>query len=107
MKRNASIEFYRVMLMFGICFLHAVGFGGHGEPWVCNVFASCVVGFVFISGWFGVRFSWGKIAKLYGVGMYAAVVFGILVHVTGMAADGGAAVAMAYNKEASCISVGV
>lgn len=65
---------------------------------MCNVFASCVVGFVFISGWFGVRFSWGKVAKLYGVGMYAAIVFGILMHVTGMAANGGAAVVMAYNK---------
>jgi len=48
-----------VMLMFGICLLHAVGFGGHGQAWVINILSSCVVGFVFISGWFGVRFSWG------------------------------------------------
>ena len=98
MKRNSSIELYRVLLMFGICLLHAVGFGGHGVSWACNILTTCVVGFVFISGWFGVRFSWWKVLKLYGIGAYAAMVFGSLLLITGGASDVGTALAKGYDK---------
>lgn len=77
-QREANIEVYRVALMFGICLLHTIGYGGNTTPWMQNVLLSCVVGFVFISGWFGVKFSWWKLVKLYGIGLYCAMVFGIL-----------------------------
>lgn len=83
MKRNPSIELYRVGLMFGICLLHTLGFGAFRCVWASNILASCVVGFVFISGWFGVKFSWMKLAKLYGIGLYAALVLGFLSWMTG------------------------
>lgn len=76
--RNPSIELYRVGLMFGICLLHSITFGPYKCVWASNILESCVVGFVFISGWFGVKFSWRKLAKLYGIGLYAALVFGLL-----------------------------
>lgn len=66
------------MLMFGICLLHAVGFGGYGKTWMVNVLTPCVVGFVFISGWYGIRFRWRKLVKLYGIGVYCAMVSGVL-----------------------------
>jgi len=64
-ERNPAIELYRVMLMFGICVLHSITQCGHNIPWIANILLSCVVGFVFITGWFGVKFSWWKIIKLY------------------------------------------
>ena len=83
MKRNPSIELYRVGLMLGICLLHSISFGLFKCAWVSNILASCVVGFVFISGWFGVKFSWYKLLKLYGIGQYAALVFGLLSWLVG------------------------
>ena len=63
--REASIELLRVLLMFGICFLHSVSAGPLNRAWVANVFMPCVGGFAFISGWFGIRFSARKIMLLY------------------------------------------
>ena len=60
--------------MFGICLLHSVMQGGHPCRWLGNLLLPCVCGFVFVSGWFGIRFSMKKILKLYGVGLYAACV---------------------------------
>jgi len=97
MNRNPAIELYRVALMFGICLLHAITMGDHNVPWAANVLSSCVVGFVFISGWFGVRFDWYKLSKLYGVGLYAAFVFFVgLVIVSNETL--GAAAFKAYSK---------
>jgi len=86
------------MLMFGICLLHAVGFGGHGQAWVVNILSSCVVGFVFISGWFGVRFSWWKVVKLYGIGVYAAAVLAVGLWATGTEPGAAAACGKAFNQ---------
>ena len=75
--RDGAVELYRVALMYGICLLHTVNFGGYQKWWLANVLYTCVVGFVFISGWFGIRFSWMKLAKLYGIGCYCAVISNI------------------------------
>ena len=77
-KRNVNVEVFRVALTFGICLLHTIVFGGYAAPWMQNILSSCVVGFVFISGWFGVKFSWRKLVKLYGIGLYCSFVFAIL-----------------------------
>lgn len=77
-QRDIAIELYRVMLMFGICLLHAIGQSAEPRAWMQNILASCVVGFVFISGWFGIKFTWMKLAKLYGIGLYCALVYGLM-----------------------------
>lgn len=79
MKRNIGIETYRVALMFGICLLHSITQGCYkaGHVFFANVLLSCVVGFVFISGWFGIRFRWLKLLKLYGIGVYCALAYGV------------------------------
>ena len=64
MKRDARIEFFRCMLMFGICLLHTVGNSGHNDYWLSSMLAFCVDGFVLISGYFGIKFSWKKILSL-------------------------------------------
>lgn len=74
MKRNPAIELYRVVLMYGICLFHAVVSCGHNISWVNNLLCPCVVGFVFVSGWFGVRFSWTKIVRLVGLAVLWATV---------------------------------
>ena len=75
-KRNQSIDAYRCLLMFGICALHAVTQGGHNAPWMANCLTWCVTGFAFLSGWFGIRFKYWKVVKLYAVSFYcAAIVF--------------------------------
>lgn len=65
-KRNPAIELLRIVLMFGICWLHCSSQGGAFRETKCLYYLlrPCVVGFVFISGYFGMRFSWRKIAKL-------------------------------------------
>lgn len=72
-KRDCAADIYRCWLMFGICFLHSVIFGGHVRPWLANIFEPCVDGFVFISGYYGIRFAWSKMLKLYGVSLFCAV----------------------------------
>lgn len=66
-RRNVSIELYRIFLMFGICWLHCCQQGGMFEKTrvIYYLMRPTVVGFVFISGWFGVNCSVIKIAKLF------------------------------------------
>jgi len=72
MRRDPAIEFFRILIMFGIVLLHVcqqrVG------AWPNNVLVSCVPGFVLISGYFGIRFSWRKLAKLYLMAVYASLI---------------------------------
>ena len=79
-KRNAGIELYRVILTFGIVLLHAMTTCGHVPTGVCArgsyFLYSCVVGFVFISGWFGIKSNVMRILKVWGVAVYAAAVMG-------------------------------
>ena len=73
-KRDTSIELYRVMLMFGICLLH--GFSQGAFVYVCptRVLSLCLTAFVFISGWYGIKFSWRKVISLIGIGWYCRYV---------------------------------
>lgn len=74
MKRNPSIELLRSLLMLGICMIHVVGMGQYSQRWLANLLKICVPGFVFISGYFGIQFSWRKVLNLYGIGLWAAVI---------------------------------
>lgn len=70
-KRSASVELFRCLLMYGICLFHSLGQGPYNIPMLSNLLKCCVIGFVLISGFYGVRFSWYKLAKLYGVAFLA------------------------------------
>ncbi len=74
-KRNANCDAYRIFLMLGICMLHSVTQAGHNQAWVANMFEWCVPAFAFISGWYGIRFSWGKVFRLFATSIYCAVIF--------------------------------
>lgn len=75
MKRESFIDTYRAVLMFGICLLHSITQCGHNTAWAANMLAWCVPGFMFISGWFGIRFSIGKVLKLYGISFYCSIMY--------------------------------
>ena len=72
--REAAPEVYRVALMFGICLLHSITMCGHVTVWAANILASCVNGFVFISGWYGVRFRPSKVIRLYALSIACGAV---------------------------------
>lgn len=73
-ERNASIELYRVLLMLGICVLHCITLGTKRAHPLAGVLMCCVPGFVFISGWFGIRFSPSKVIRLFALGLWCACV---------------------------------
>ena len=73
-NRNASIELLRILLMFGICLLHVCGQGKYESVFPKNVLCCTVVGFIFISGYFGVRFSLSKLVSLYVLAMFYCLV---------------------------------
>lgn len=72
--RDAGVDVFRALLMLSICVLHSV----QQSPVPCgklsNVLLCAVDGFVMISGWFGIRFSWRKLLLLYVQAAYASVV---------------------------------
>lgn len=80
--RNIGVEAYRILLTFGICYLHAMTTCGYSATGVGGrisyLLYSCVVGFVFITGWFGISFSIIKLLKLWGVALYAVVVVAVI-----------------------------
>ena len=81
-QRSGNIELYRCLLMFGICFLHVLGYSGYNLLNVCGCLAWCVNAFAFITGWYGTSFKILKVAKLYGVALIAfpvGMLFGHLV----------------------------
>ena len=77
MKRNYNIEAYRIFLVWLICVLHSIhvlSLVGMGCPCLSNLLEWSVPGFVIISGWYGIRFSFQKVLKLYGVCFYCSAV---------------------------------
>lgn len=69
--RNSAVEVLRVLLMFGICLCHSVGAGGYMYAPIRNVCMMCTVGFIFITGWFGIRFTLARVGKLLGIAIFA------------------------------------
>ena len=64
MRREYSVDLYRILLMYGICLLHTITQGGHQLRGLDNALLSCVDGFVFISGYFSMTVEWRKIIRL-------------------------------------------
>lgn len=74
-KHDYSVDLLRVGFMFGICTIHVSGFScGYENRYISwmNLFA--VPGFVFITGWFGIKFSLWKLFKLYMTALYCSIV---------------------------------
>ena len=72
--RDGNIEFLRIVLMFFICMIHAVGYvDARWCHWLTNVSFVGVLGFVLISGFYGMRFSAEKVIRLEGVAVGCAV----------------------------------
>lgn len=72
--RNESVEFYRCALMFGIVLFHCITMGGHYRPRLDNFLLACVDGFVFISGYYGIKLRPSKLIRLVMVGIWCALV---------------------------------
>lgn len=52
--------------------------------YLTRALCSCVVGFVVITGWFGIGFKWMKVARLLGTAVWCAVVSCLVCGVPGM-----------------------
>ena len=72
--RNSSIDLYRCVLMMGIVAQHVVSqsaYVRHGVDFLTNW---CVCGFVFVSGYFGIKFRPSKVISLIALGIFCSVV---------------------------------
>lgn len=79
-QRNGSVEFFRCLLMFLIVFWHCYDcgpFGRGADPAMWSAFFALtfwhVDGFIAISGWYGIRFAWSKVIRLWGLMAFAAL----------------------------------
>ena len=60
--------------MYMICMIHAIGYvDSRWTHWLVNVCFAGVPGFVLISGFYGLRFSWRKVVRIEGVGIGCAL----------------------------------
>lgn len=75
-NRNAAVELYRLLMMYGICLLHAaIGPAAH-VTWLLNCTMFCVTAFAFVSGYYGIRFAPSKVLRLWGLGLVCALICG-------------------------------
>lgn len=77
-KRNNSIELLRDLLMLGICVLHSCSLGGYRTNWVCRLLDPCVPCFIFISGYYGIKATPSRIARLIGTAFACVPAIGIV-----------------------------
>ena len=82
MKRLPAIELLRLLLMYGILLLHVITKCGYCNRGLDNILSPCVVGFVFISGYFGIKFSWRKIARLVLLAIFCSSLMGFVGFIT-------------------------
>ena len=75
--RNPAIELYRIALMLGIVALHTLQCAELGFSPLARWVEFCVDGFVFISGWYGIKFGWTKLLRLYGLALWCSAVYAI------------------------------
>ena len=83
-KRDSRMDLMRLVFMFMICMVHAVGYENtRWCHWLTNISFAGVLGFVLISGYYGIRFSWMKVVKIEGVGLGCAITVMTLVALIG------------------------
>lgn len=78
--RDPRIELFRCVCMFGVVLLHALTQGGYADAHrgLDNLMTPSVVGFVFISGYFGIKFKFKSVLRLLGIGMSSWIVLAIV-----------------------------
>lgn len=83
MRRNAAIELYRCLLMFGIVLMHCVSQGPIVRIVPYRFLMACVTGFVFISGYYGIKCTSFKIVHILAttflcsaIGLFSCRIFG-------------------------------
>ena len=67
LERNAGLDLFRIVMMFGICCIHTCGQGMYKCVPMHNMLLTSVVGFAMLSGYFGIRFAPSKIMRLYAL----------------------------------------
>ena len=78
-ERDASIELYRCLMMFGIVFIHSAYCSIGSFTWENAIGKWCVDGFVLISGFCGIRrFSVVKVLKLYATMAFLVAYIGLI-----------------------------
>lgn len=83
--RNIGLDLFRIVMMFGICLIHACGQGEFKNATLHNIAMPCVVGFAMLSGYFGLRFSPSKILRLYSM----AIGYCLVIPLVGNTCQGG------------------
>ena len=87
-KRDESVEVLRNFLMFLIVLGHMCLYKESGVTVVFKGVATfgcwATDAFVLISGWYGVRFAWGKIIKFLGLGLFASLVCLLISPLSGL-----------------------
>lgn len=77
--RDGSVELFRCLLMFVIVLHHCCVHGPLTSTWGAKslfvLTLPAVDGFMAISGWYGIRFSWGKFLCLWALFAYYSVFF--------------------------------
>ena len=78
--RDSRIELFRCACMFGVVLLHALTQGGYADAHrgLDNLMTPSVVGFVFISGYFGIKCRLRGVLKLLGIGLSSWIVLAVL-----------------------------
>ena len=78
--RAPRIELFRCACMFGVVLLHSLTQGGYADAHrgLDNLMTPSVVGFVFISGYFGIKCRVKGMMKLLGIGLYSWLVLALL-----------------------------
>ena len=78
MKRDYNIEILRILAMLGVRLCHTL-FAGVGHrmfgvsEWLGGLAGASVDVFVFISGWYGIRFKVGKLVALYATAVFCVI----------------------------------
>lgn len=62
--KNPGIELFRALCMFGVVLIHTTTFTDYPSPRIWCLASPSVVGFIIISGWFGIKLRWSKIIRL-------------------------------------------
>ena len=77
-KRFGNIEALRVGLMFLVVLGHVCLYGHFSGSLLAKGMHTCTIfavdTFALISGWFGIKFSWGRIAKFMWLGLFCSLV---------------------------------
>lgn len=75
MKRDSSIDLFKLVCMFLVCLIHSISYqDARWNHWISNLSRFSVVGFALASGFCGVDFRPSKVIRLVGLGLVCAMI---------------------------------